>query len=371
MPTDPSAATITLIIIIIIIIITTLTAIITRIIVDRDNNMKYVSLSLMQTTLSEDPQALNRHRNVILECVKDSDDSIRRKALDLVMILSNKDNAKDIIKELIAELRVCDRSFKSELGDRICVLVQKARADLTAAEGEERSLVTKWYIDSMLVVLTLAGTVAEDACRALMMVVLNSEGYTAYACDTYFETWESGKYQSPSLTQVTLWMCGEFALRKKSDADDEITLGDFDSPIDETKLLGMIDRILVGANDDGAGVDEDRQKIKAYALTTLAKLYPRCTIAHNKELIRKMLRTLDADVDVEIQTRSVECVIAIMLTGRELNGERSDPFTPQEHPAGGRAGGWASWWVGERSEPTSLLIPHSSPASCSPRTSRP
>ena len=287
----------------------------------RDNNMKYVSLSLMQTTLSEDPQALNRHRTVILECVKDSDDSIRRKALDLVMILSNKDNAKDIIKELIAELRVCDRSFKEALGDRICVLIQKARADLLAAEGGDKnknasSLVTKWYIDTMLVVLTLAGTVPEDACRSLMMVVLNSDGYAAYACDTYFEKWESGTHASPSLTQVTLWMCGEFALRRKSDDAGEITLGEFDSPIDETKLLGMIDRIIrndnnSNSNDSNGGDGDAGTKIRTYALTTLAKLYPRCAIAHNKELIRKMLRTLDADVDVEIQTRSVEYVVEL------------------------------------------------------------
>lgn len=245
----------------------------------RDNNMKYVSLSLMQTTLSEDPQALNRHRTVILECVKDSDDSIRRKALDLVMLLSlsNKESATDIVRELIAELRVCDRSFKKELGDRICVLILKALENGSEKGSEKGSnATTKWYIDTMLVVLTLVGTVTEDACRALMTVVLNSggaSGYAAYACDTYFEKWEetwdllssgASQYDASyasyaSLTQVTLWMCGEFALRKKGAGDEnEITLGDFDSPIDETKLLGMIDRILTSD-----GVDD---KIKAYVV---------------------------------------------------------------------------------------------------------
>jgi len=149
------------------------------------------------------------------------------------------------------------------------------------------------------------------------MVILNSDGYAAYACDTYFERWAAGSPSSPSpspssapsssrsssfpsssssLTQVTLWLCGEFALRRKSN-DAEINLGDFDSPIDETKLLGMIDRILT-TSDDG--------KIKSYALTALAKLYPRCAAASNKDLIRKMMKCLDADVNVEIQTRSVE-----------------------------------------------------------------
>ena len=139
-----------------------------------------------------------------------------------------------------------------------------------------------------------------------MMVILNSDEHATYACDTYFERWAAGSSSSPSsssssspsssLTQVTLWLCGEFALRKKSD-DTDITLGDFDSPIDETNLLGMIDRILT-TSDNG--------KIKSYALTTLAKLYPRCAVASNKELIRKMMKSLDADVNVEIQTRSVE-----------------------------------------------------------------
>jgi hypothetical protein len=97
---------------------------------------------------------------------------------------------------------------------------------------------------------------------------------------------------------------------------------EFDSPIEETALLGMIDRVLARSEDafedtfeTGIGARE-----KAYALTALAKMYPRCASSSNRALIRRMLAASDADADIEIQTRSVEYGGVLEATADSPNG---------------------------------------------------
>ncbi len=50
-----------------------------RFLANRDNNMRYVALNTLAKVVSVDTQAVQRHRNTVVECVKDADVSIRRR----------------------------------------------------------------------------------------------------------------------------------------------------------------------------------------------------------------------------------------------------------------------------------------------------
>jgi AP-1 complex subunit gamma-1 len=50
---------------------------------NKDNNIRYVALNTLARVVSVDTQAVQRHRQTIVDCVKDADVSIRRSA-DLV-----------------------------------------------------------------------------------------------------------------------------------------------------------------------------------------------------------------------------------------------------------------------------------------------
>jgi AP-1 complex subunit gamma-1 len=90
-----------------------------------DNNIRYVALNTLVKVVSIDTQAVQRHRATIVECVKDSDISIRRRALDLVYNLVNENNVKVLTKELVEYLKVSDPEFKLDLTAKIAALVQK------------------------------------------------------------------------------------------------------------------------------------------------------------------------------------------------------------------------------------------------------
>ena len=44
-----------------------------RFLANRDNNIRYVALNMLARVVAVDTQAVQRHRNTIVDCVKDSD----------------------------------------------------------------------------------------------------------------------------------------------------------------------------------------------------------------------------------------------------------------------------------------------------------
>ena len=63
---------------------------------------------------------------IFLQCdFQDSDVSIRKRALELVFVLVNDTNVKQLTKELIDYLEVSDQEFKAELSAKICSIVEK------------------------------------------------------------------------------------------------------------------------------------------------------------------------------------------------------------------------------------------------------
>ncbi|ORX94199.1 Adaptor protein complex AP-3 delta subunit [Basidiobolus meristosporus CBS 931.73] len=71
---------------------------------DPDQNLKYVGLLAMGKLLTIYPKAVVEHRDLILNCVEDSDISIRLRALDLVVGMTSKKTLMDIVKRLMTQL---------------------------------------------------------------------------------------------------------------------------------------------------------------------------------------------------------------------------------------------------------------------------
>lgn len=90
-----------------------------------------------------DTNAVQRHRNIILDCLRDGDISIRRRALELSYALINEQNVRLLVRELLAFLEVADTEFKLGMTTQISLAAERFAPN------------KRWHIDTCLRVLKL------------------------------------------------------------------------------------------------------------------------------------------------------------------------------------------------------------------------
>ena len=117
---------------------------------NKDNNIRYVALNTLIKVVAVEPNAVQRHRNTILECLRDPDISIRRRALDLSFTLIREDNVRVLIRELLAFLEVADTEFKPIMTTQIGIAADRYAPN------------RRWHIDTMLRVVKLAGNYVKE-----------------------------------------------------------------------------------------------------------------------------------------------------------------------------------------------------------------
>ena len=113
-----------------------------RFLLNTDKNIRYVALTTLSKTVTADYNAVQRHRTTIVECLKDPDVSIRKKAMELCFALINSNNIRTMSKELIIFLEKADPEFKSICSSNLCISAEKYAPD------------HKWHIDTVIKILT-------------------------------------------------------------------------------------------------------------------------------------------------------------------------------------------------------------------------
>jgi AP-1 complex subunit gamma-1 len=108
----------------------------------------YVALNTLNKVVSMDTNAVQRHRNTILDCLRDGDISIRRRALELSYALINEQNVRILVRELLAFLEIADDEFKLGMTTQICLAAERYAPN------------KRWHIDTVLRVLKLVRTLS-------------------------------------------------------------------------------------------------------------------------------------------------------------------------------------------------------------------
>ncbi|XP_040825260.1 AP-1 complex subunit gamma-like 2 [Ochotona curzoniae] len=251
-----------------------------RFLLNSDRNIRYVALTSLLQLVQSDHGAVQRHRPTVVECLRESDASLSRRALELSLALVNSANVRSMTRELQAFLESCPPDLRADCASGI----------LLAAE---RFAPTKrWHIDTILHVLTTAGAhVRDDAVANLTQLIGGAQELHAYSVRRLYTALAHDISQQP-LVQVAAWCIGEygdFLLEGNCEEAEPLE-------VEEEEVLALLEKVLQSHLSLPA--------TRAYALTALMKLSTRLRGDNNR--IRQVVSIYGSCMDVELQQRAVE-----------------------------------------------------------------
>uniref|UniRef100_A0A8C6Y1D7 AP-1 complex subunit gamma n=1 Tax=Naja naja TaxID=35670 RepID=A0A8C6Y1D7_NAJNA len=251
-----------------------------RFLLNNDKNIRYVALTSLLKTVQTDHNAVQRHRSTIVDCLKDLDVSIKRRAMELSFALVNGNNIRGMMKELLYFLDSCEPEFKADCASGIFLAAEKYAPS------------KRWHIDTIMRVLTTAGSyVRDDAVPNLIQLITNSMEMHAYTVQKLYKA-ILGDYSQQPLVQVASWCIGEYGdLLVSGQCEEEEPI-----QVTEDEVLDVLESILVS--------NLTASVTRGYALTAIMKLSTRFTCTVNR--IKKVVSIYGSSIDVELQQRAVE-----------------------------------------------------------------
>ncbi|ETV76201.1 hypothetical protein, variant [Aphanomyces astaci] len=259
-----------------------------RFLLNRDNNIRYVALNTLSKVIAEDAPAVQRHRNTIVDCLKDPDLSIRQRALELIYALVNESNIQALAREMLNYLVVSPLDQKPALCSRI-------------ADAVDRYAPTqRWHIDTLITMLSIAGSILPDEhiSSSLIVLIQKNPALHVYVVHKLFWALHEDTAQL-ALAHVALWCIGEYghALCASDPPADEETLQG-KTRVDEAVVVALITTMVKHPNAS--------DQTKAYGLTAAVKLTTRLTQGPSIAALGALLESHKSALAVDLQQRSSE-----------------------------------------------------------------
>lgn len=253
-----------------------------RFLLNSDKNIRYVALNTLLRTVHADTSAVQRHRTTILECLKDPDVSIRRRAMELSFALINAQNVRSMIKELLIFLEKSDSEFKAQCSSGLILA------------AERYAPTTRWHLDTQLSVLLAVGNyVRDDVVSSTIQLISSSsssdQGYITGQLWDALQISPNVEDKQP-LLQVALWAIGEYG--------DMFVYGDQNSGTvpSDLEIIEFYQKLLWST--------QVSITTKQYILVSLIKLSTRLRTGQDE--IKCIIDAFGSHLDIDLQQRSVE-----------------------------------------------------------------
>lgn len=167
----------------------------------KDANTRYLGIETMTRFAKlEGPQVAEQYQTDVLDSLKDPDISLRKRALNLLYVMTYEKNARDIVGELVVSLPQSDNVIKEDIVVKIAILAEKYSHNY------------QWYLDTMIQVILLAGDyVAEAVWYRIVQVVINNSDIHEYAAEKLLTSVQS-KYAHEIVVAVAAYLLGEIGV---------------------------------------------------------------------------------------------------------------------------------------------------------------
>jgi len=166
-----------------------------------DANVRYLALDLLsRLARQESALQMSAYQECVLDALKDGDVSVRKRALDLIYLLTEQYNVEVVVEELINVLSASEASIKDEMVVKIAILAERYYPSF------------KWYVDTMLQVILVAGDhVASQVWYRVVQVVVNNKDIHEYAAEKMFAAVQS-KHCHPVGVSLASYLLGEIGV---------------------------------------------------------------------------------------------------------------------------------------------------------------
>uniref|UniRef100_A0A7M4EQP8 AP-3 complex subunit delta-1 n=1 Tax=Crocodylus porosus TaxID=8502 RepID=A0A7M4EQP8_CROPO len=191
-----------------------LTNLIHRILIeDSDQNLKYLGLLAMSKILKTHPKSVQSHKDLILQCLDDKDESIRLRALDLLYGMVSKKNLMEIVKKLMIHVDKAEgTTYRDELLTKII--------DICSQSNYQYITNFEWYISILVELTRLEGTRHGHLIAAQMLdVAIRVKAIRKFAVSQMAMLLDNAHLiasntQRNGICEVlyaAAWICGEFS----------------------------------------------------------------------------------------------------------------------------------------------------------------
>uniref|UniRef100_A0A8C4MXD4 Adaptor related protein complex 3 subunit delta 1 n=1 Tax=Equus asinus asinus TaxID=83772 RepID=A0A8C4MXD4_EQUAS len=191
-----------------------LTNLIHRILIeDSDQNLKYLGLLAMSKILRTHPKSVQAHKDLVLQCLDDKDESIRLRALDLLYGMVSKKNLMEIVKKLMTHVDKAEgTTYRDELLTKII--------DICSQSNYQHITNFEWYISILVELTRLEGTRHGHLIAAQMLdVAIRVKAIRKFAVSQMSALLDSAHLVASSTQRngicevlyAAAWICGEFS----------------------------------------------------------------------------------------------------------------------------------------------------------------
>uniref|UniRef100_A0A3P9A8P7 AP-3 complex subunit delta-1 n=1 Tax=Esox lucius TaxID=8010 RepID=A0A3P9A8P7_ESOLU len=173
----------------------------------------YLGLLAMSKILKTHPKSVQSHKDLILQCLDDKDESIRLRALDLLYGMVSKKNLMEIVKKLMLHVDKAEgTTYRDELLTKII--------DICSQSNYQYITNFEWYISILVELTRLEGTRHGHLIASQMLdVAIRVKAIRAFAVAQMATLLDNahlltGNTQRNGICEVlyaAAWICGEFS----------------------------------------------------------------------------------------------------------------------------------------------------------------
>ena len=318
---------------------------VTRFLTSNNHNLKYLGITALSLLVQINPKYATEHQMVVVSCLEDTDETLKRKTLDLLYKMTNPHNVKFIVEKLLTHLKQSNDNFlRQELVARIKELAEKYSPD------------NEWFITTMNALFLTSGDIVkpETAHYLLQLIAMGTcvegqeededadEELRRYAVQSYIKLLETTKISKihDSLIRVIAWVFGEYGYLSKTwtreDIIDKLLECSSQQIENETRawIISSIAKIISQLRAEGNGYlpPQVTSLIEKYKDSNSLDIQQRCyefeKLLNNSDLINELLpeNAFNEDLDEENEMENMSFLDEFV---KYAISKGSSPYVPQ------------------------------------------